>query len=183
MGEYCQQPLQIIHFIFDGVVVAGAGAFFQLAIIKHDQTFHLSCVCLCFLCLLAKGFCEYYHCSRKKLLYVYVYMHICIYVHFSLSLYIYVYIAYKWDPGPVALQSFSLLHGWASPPNYALFEVYMIKWPGRGFLRAVWEVPGLGWGCAGVMRCNERIRMHQSRASGAVTLSRRGRFCGHDITL
>ena len=46
-------------------------------------------------------------------------------------------------------------------------EIHMTKWPG-GFpghtLRAVWEIPWL----AGVMCCNERIRMHHWRVSEAV---------------
>ena len=41
--------------------------------------------------------------------------------------------------------------------------VYMRKWS-MGVLR--------------MMRCNERIRMQQSRASGAVNLLKYGRFCG-----
>ena len=43
-----------------------------------------------------------------------------------------------------------------------------------GVLRAVGEVPEL----AGVMRCNKKIRMQQSRSSGAVHLSRYSDFCG-----
>ena len=63
--------------------------------------------------------------------------------------------------------------------------VYMRTWPGgfprhmRGCLSAVWEVPGL----AGVMRCNERTRKQQSRASGAVHLLTCCRFLWSDEVL
>ena len=65
--------------------------------------------------------------------------------------------------------------------------------PGRGVLGAS---PGLlgdlmasrgpggspGGSVAETMRCNERIRMHQSKASGAVHLLRYGLLCGRNIS-
>ena len=51
----------------------------------------------------------------------------------------------------------------------------------QGVHQGCLECPWVRCGGAGLMRCNERIRIHQSRASDAVNLLRYGCFCC-DIT-
>ena len=105
-----------------------------------------------------------------------------LYIH----LHVYIYIIYEWDPMSEALCVPFFLHGEGPPPNFIVSKVFMTQWPGR--------LPGytpvgssglsgrsLGSLGAGVMRCTERIRTHQSRVARAVNVLRHGRCCGRNI--
>ena len=90
--------------------------------------------------------------------------------------------------GPAAVLALFFLHGGPPLPAYALFPKYTwyrglacyLGTPQGGSAGLSGRSRG-SLGDAGVMRCKERSRMHQSRGSGAVHVLRCGHFCGNII--
>ena len=104
-----------------------------------------------------------------------MYMYVGIYIH----IYTYIHISNismgAWPRGPMGrlfppmgIQPF--LRAWGSPGA--------VLWPNkRGSVLVVYMIKRSG-GILGMMRCNERIRMQQSRATAAVNLLRYGCLFG-----